>query len=334
MRVDAREIPVKKFLLMAACAAALTACSKAANDASQGDVTDDAPKAEAAAAPADVSPPPGANDAVADPAAPQTSTPATRPNATARAIKVTPALSMPKLAYRHHYAIETPARSVALLVDKHEAACQAAGPAICQVTGANVRRESENNVFGTLSMRAEPVWLAGFRKGLADDAAAVGGKIATNETRTDELSRAMVDTDAEITAKTVMRDRIEDLVRTHKGSLNDLVDLERQLAGVQGEIDAARANLVMMRGQVTMSDITIDYGPKAGLAVDGAWAPVTSAIRSSQGLMANTIAVVITFLAVLGPLALLGFGVWYGVNRLGRRGKTSPTTALSPQPAP
>jgi hypothetical protein len=184
-------------------------------------------------------------------------------------------------------------------------------------------------VTGTLSLRAEAGWLSGFRKGLAEDAQAVGGKIRTSGTETQELSGAMVDTGADIAAKTALRDRLKRLVETHDGKLPDLISLERQLADVQAEIDGAKGHLSSMRGRVAMSQITIDYGPKVGLIEDGAWSPVSQAVRGSQSLMATTIAVVIAGAAVLGPLALMALGVWFAVSRLlrrGAKGKPSPAS--------
>ena len=78
-----------------------------------------------------------------------------------------PPANVPLLAYRYLYRINAPAKAIGRLVAKHEAACQAAGPSVCQVTETSVSRESQNTASGRLSLRARPDWLEGFRAGLA-----------------------------------------------------------------------------------------------------------------------------------------------------------------------
>lgn len=300
--------------------AALAACSEAEmSEEAAADAVAVAPAADAAvepiaeashAAPADAEPITVVESQVAPTVA--------EPRAAARRAVSGPAMNIPQLAYSYKYRIEAPAKSIDLLVGKHEAACQAAGPAVCQITGADVRRVSERNVTGTLSLRARPDWMAAFRAGLAADAEGVGGKIAASNTGADDLSASIVDAQAQIRAKEIAGDRLEDLMR-RTGKIEDLANVERELAEMRGEIDAAKSNLALMKNRVRMSSMTIDYGPKGSLAEDGAWRPVGDAVRASQGLAASVVAFLIMLTAGLAPIAVAGGAIFLAVRRLRKK---------------
>lgn len=298
---------MKPILVIALCAGALAACSEAAQETLS------------AGAPAtDAAPAPRARSAI------EAAAPGDRSAPT----------SVPLLAYRYTYRLDAPAKAIDPLVAEHEAACQAAGPSVCQVTRTSVSHESRNTASGQLSLRARPDWLDGFRAGLAKDAEAAGGRVASSNTVTDDLSLSIVDTEAGLRAKGILRDRLEELLRNRSGKLSDLVEIEGQLAQVRGEIDAAQSSLAMMRNRVRMSAITLTYETKGGLARDGAWAPVGEAVRASQDVMAMVVSGLIYIVAGLTPIGALAGLIWLGVARLrkGRRVRrdSAPATLSAP----
>lgn len=216
-----------------------------------------------------------------------------------------PGAAVAQLAYSYRYGIEAPYGAVAGLLAKHEAACRDAGPAVCQITGSSVQQAGEKEVSGQLTLRARPDWLQSFRDGLARDAGAAGGRLISSETYSEDLSRQIVDTEARLRAKSTLRDRLQALLATRPGKLSDLLELEQSLAQVQGEIDAERSTLEMMRQRVATSALSLDYRSQGVLGVQGAWAPVGDAVRASQGVMANTVGVIILLVAVLAPLSVV-----------------------------
>ena len=296
---------MKPILVIALCAGTLAACEKANYEvAPETEVASaEAPAADAGAvAPSRASTPPGRGD-------------------------YSPPTNIPLLAYSYVYRMETPAKAIDPLVAQHEAACRAAGPSVCQVTETSVSRESRNSASGTLSLRARPDWLEGFRAGLAKDAEDAGGRLASSNTATDDLSRSIVDTEAQIRAQVIMRDRLEDLLRNRTGKLNDIVEIEGQLAQVRGEIDAAQSSLAMMKNRVRMSALTITYATKGGLARDGAWAPVAEAVRASQGVTAGMVSMLIYLVAGLAPISALAALIWLGVARFRKQRRLRPDSA-------
>ena len=279
------------------------------------------PKADAGAAraEADVAPP-AATTTNGDPTAadkgPASAMAAQSPNA-------------PKLAYSFNYTLKLPAKHVHDLIGRDQAACVAAGPSVCQVIGANEQSQGRDVANASLDLRATNDWLARFRGGLEGEAKPAGGQIDSASTQTEDLSRSLVDTQAQIRAGMVLRERLEQLVAQHTGKLADVLDAERELARVQGEIDAAQSELAVMQDQVAMSKLHIDYQAIGVAAPDGAGAPLRTA---ANGFLGNTLAVfagLVTLLSYLLPIGLVGAPVVWGAWRLSGPRKTKAKTEPS-----
>jgi hypothetical protein len=222
---------------------------------------------------------------------------------------------MPRLAYRHRYEMQLPGSQISPLMSEHERACLRAGPSLCQVTGLTVRVEGGGDIHGALNLRAVPTWLDAFRDGLKGQAEAAHGKLLASETDTEDLTTRMVDTDAEVRAKIALRDRLQALVAHHDGKLKDLVEIENQLAQVQGEIDAARSGRAVMSRQVAMSDLAVEYRSTPTLATSRTWTPVGAALRDSSDIVAAVLAFMIRATALLGLPAIVGLFIWRSSRR-------------------
>jgi hypothetical protein len=108
---------------------------------------------------------------------------------------------------------------------------------VCQLVASGRDGDPLNTLRGSLSLRAEPLWLQPFMKSVQNDALGAAGRVTGQWTTTDDLSRAIVDAEATLRARRVLRDRLQQLLATRPGSLTDLLGAERELARVQGELD-------------------------------------------------------------------------------------------------
>jgi hypothetical protein len=234
----------------------------------------------------------------------------------------------PRLAYKYEYGIEAPPDKIRDLVSREEQACQAAGQAACEITGVNVTQPAPDQVTAQVTFKATPTWLNGYESRLAAEAKADGGQIDKTNITTDDLSKQIVDTQAAITEKTAVRDRLQALLQQNRGTVQELQDLQAQLAAAQTDLDTTRAELADMSERVTTADVTLDFESSGVLAPRSAWAPVGSAVSHVADILAGTIAAIIYALALVGPwVALVGGGFWL-LNR--RKGKTKPA---APPPA-
>jgi len=223
------------------------------------------------------------------------------------------------IAYAYTYAIQAPSSGLRPLMKRHQAACTAAGPTICQLLDSNFST-SDPFVSATLNLRAEPGWLARFRDELDGDAKAAGGRITSSETKAEDLSRTLVDTQATLRAETALRDRLQALLETHPGKLSDLLEVEKELATAQGELDGTQSELAELQGRVQLSKLTLTYSTPV------AFQPASAALTQSLGNFANTLSIsaaaIVTLIAALLPWAvvigIVGAGWWAVLRKWGK----------------
>src|SRR5262249_34449527 len=142
-----------------------------------------------------------------------------------------------------------------------------------------------------------------------------------NTTSSEDLTRNIVDTEARLRASRTLRDRLQNLLASRPGRLSDLLEVERELARVQGEIDATESTLAVMRARVAMSELTLTYTSKAKPLRGDTFRPLTEALAGFLGWIVMGFASIITLVAVLLPWALvLGLIGWALMAWRKRRG--------------
>ena len=252
----------------------------------------------------------------ADLAAPPPASAAPAPPASAAAAPPAPVPQAARIAYVYRYGLELPVEQAPALMARHEQACTAAGAAVCQVIGSQSSRYGHDQLTAQLEIRATPTFIAAFRARLAGDAEAAGGRIAQAATDSEDLTRALVDTEARVRALTTLRDRLQQLLATRSGPLEQLLATERELARVQGELDAARSSLEVMRTRVATSRLIIEYTAEGQLAPDSAFRPVTDALDGALTVFMSMVGALILFSAGALPLVLVGAPlVWFVLRR-------------------
>ncbi|MFW2342681.1 DUF4349 domain-containing protein [Brevundimonas sp.] len=217
----------------------------------------------------------------------------------------TPVQPANTIAYAYFYGLELPSDRVADVRSRHEAACVEAGPRVCQLLGSETQSFGDDRSSATLRLRATPAWLTGFRAGLEADADAAGGRIAQSRTDAEDLSRSLTDTEARLRALETLRDRLQQLLATRSGPLEQLLQTERELARVQGELDATRSALTVLRDRVSMSQLTITYQSETRFASNSVFSPVGNAFSNSLRVFMATLGGLIYLVAGLLPLLLI-----------------------------
>jgi hypothetical protein len=209
------------------------------------------------------------------------------------------------LAYTYSRGLEIPSERLSGVMDMHVQACQAAGPRVCQLIGSNRTGDPDSYMEGYVSLRAEPMWLRTFIAGLAAQADEAGGRIIAENVSSEDLTRQIVDTEARLRAQTTLRDRLQQLLRSRPGRLSDLLEVERELARVQGEIDAVQSSLAVMRTRVAMSELTIQYRSAPRPVGSDTFEPLRHALANFLGIIVGGFAAIITIIAALIPFAIV-----------------------------
>lgn len=214
------------------------------------------------------------------------------------------------LAYSYSATLSLPADNVTKVMKGHEQKCMTAGPVLCQVVTAASQKDGDN-VTANLSIRATPVWLGTFRTGLEQDAKGANGKVEAQGVTSEDLTRNITDSEARLRALKSLRTRIEALIASRPGKLSDLLEAERELARVQGEIDSFESNLSVMRARVSMSTMDLSYQSRQIAVGGGTFKPLGDAITGFFGVMAGSLASLITVLAAILPFAFILVPVGY-----------------------
>ncbi|MGX7951986.1 DUF4349 domain-containing protein [Tsuneonella sp. HG249] len=209
---------------------------------------------------------------------------------------------MPQLAYDYGMAFELEPAGIGKLMRRHANVCEQQGPASCRIVGMDLSgRAQDDDVRGKLSLAVASNHARAVTALLEDEAADAGAEIASSTIGSEEVSKQIVDTEARIRTREELRDRLLEVLRTRKGSVQELVEAERSVATVNEEIDQARSWLAETKGRVAFSKLDIDYAPPSGAASEFT-APVKGALGALGGIFGGLAAVLIVLLALALPI--------------------------------
>ncbi|WBQ12815.1 DUF4349 domain-containing protein [Hyphomonadaceae bacterium BL14] len=224
------------------------------------------------------------------------------------------------LAYRYDYSVRLPGEGLAALHGAHVAACEAAGLNQCQVIHASTQNAGTENARAHLRLRAAPAWIARFREGLAAELEGAGGTVISEQTGVEDLTTQIVDGEARLRARIALRDRLQAMLEQREARLEELIQVERELARVQADIESRESVIAALRLRVSMSELSVNYQPQLTPASASNFEPVSEAIESMSRVFAESLATMIGFLAGLLPwLVLIIPGAWL-IRRWVRKG--------------
>lgn len=215
------------------------------------------------------------------------------------------------IAYAHSIGMRLPVRTIEPTMQGHIAACNAAGPSVCIVTNSWMNAYSEDQVSASLNLRATPAWIETFLSGVEAEAEAAKGEVTNRQTTAEDLTVSIIDTGARLKAQETLQQRLEKLLAERPGELGEILETERELARVNGEIDSLSSTLAALRQRVDMSRLSVSYETKINPVSQGALAPLGDAFGSFFYNLASAVAAVITAFAVGLPwLMLIGALLW------------------------
>lgn len=254
--------------------------------------------------------------ASADAAAEVATDASTVTGAAAQAVAPLPAPLAPvaQIAYAYSYALSLPRDRGAEMMSRHELACVSAGPGFCQVIAAQADWTARDPA-GRLELRGQPEWINRFRSGLALDAQNAGGRLDEAATDGEDVTRGIdtATTGARTTAS--LADRIRQLQARSGGTLEQRLEIERDLAELQQQYDAQQIELRALNDRVQSARLTLDYRLGGVMAADSPTRPVARALGDAFGLSMGMLALLITAGSVLLPIIVIGGAVWWAVRR-------------------
>ena len=225
-----------------------------------------------------------------------------------------PPVSVPKLAYVYDFTYRLAGEEIGPLQRRHADLCEQQGPASCRILGMSKSGNDGEAVTGQLQMAVATKHARAFGALLEDVAVEAGAEQLSADIASEELSKQIVDTEAHLAARTELRDRLMEVLRTRKGTVSELVEAERSVAQVNEEIDQARGWLREMQGRVAYSTVTVRYETASPVGGD-----FLSPIQGAIGSLGSVAGFVIAALLLMGAAALPVIAVVLGGRALARR---------------
>lgn len=226
-------------------------------------------------------------------------------------------LALPNIAYSFDYAFRLPGDDIGRMQQDHADICEAQGPGACRILSLS-RNGSGEDATGTLELAVAADKGRALGTLISASTEAKDGEVLRADIVGEEMSKQLSDTQAQLESRIALRDRLLQVLKTRRGTVEELVAAEKEVAAVNAEIDAARSWLKETRGKVAFSRMTINYeaaNPGGSFLdpIESAWGAVG---WISGGVLA---ALMIAGAAVLPFLVLM-----LGVRAVQRRAAPSP----------
>lgn len=245
------------------------------------------------------------------------------------------------MAYTYAWGFQVPTGNMEGLLNAHKKVCEDAGPAKCYVVNSGISGLGQESSYGNLYLRASEDWVRTFEAGVENGLKPFDGSLDSNSRSGEDLTVQIVDGTARLNSMKTMRDRLQALLKDRPGKLSDLLEIERELARVQADIDSRESVLAALKLRVAMSSLTLDYKPKYTAVSESIWRPLGDAFSNFAPNFAQTLAAIVEFIGMILPVVIFGgLGVWLiviflrwlGKRRKPRPGRLTPTPK-SPQTA-
>lgn len=218
-----------------------------------------------------------------------------------------------RLAISHAFTLRLPSKEVEAAQQKHLTECGKLG---CTVLNTRLDRSNEGRIHAWTSIRIAPKAYTTFAATIATPPA----KVITHAESAEDKTLPLLDVEKRLEVKAVLRDRLTAMLREPgKKSVSDLAALEKELAQVQGDIEAAIAQHDYLLTVTETVKVDITYTGMAAQAGGFDLSPIDRAIKGIGRTVVNSVAALISFIAAVVPwLPLIALLIW-GIRRCVRR---------------
>lgn len=231
-----------------------------------------------------------------------------------------------RIAYAYSFGFRVAANSLPDLQRSHADLCKKMGPQSCRVMEMSQSGADEDYAYGKLLLEVAAPQAQGFGAQLEKIAQGLDSEQISSAVSGEDLSKQIVDTEAKLRARVLLRDRLMELLATRKGTVAELIEAERGVAEVNQEIDEAQSWLKELQGRVEFSKVTIEYESE-NRSGSSFLSPIKAVLGSLGMIFGGVIAGLIALTVALVPISLFVVGVrwlWRRVRRLLQGGSATP----------
>jgi len=224
------------------------------------------------------------------------------------------------MAYSYKYTFVLPGPSIAHAQQAHLALCDRLGPARCQLLAMASVSGDEQAPRASLKLRVASASARQFGVALENLVSGDGGRAVDQSITAEDVSKDLVDTQARIHQRELLIERLTEILRTRKGTVDELVEAERSVAAAQEELDQAKAWLTELEGRVAMSTIDVDYAATVTAAPsEHAGNSIGETFAASGHAFVIAMGAVLRLLIFSAPWLILAAIGWRGGRRIWKR---------------
>lgn len=226
-------------------------------------------------------------------------------------------------------ATDTPQRHIAVrqflfiesdpdkLQATHQAAVARCQPPACEMLESTYKGGTQYEVArATLKVRILPAQAAGYVAEATRD-----GEVVEQRTESEDKTDQVIDTDARLRNLNELRDRLRNLLKTSGAKLSEIIEIERELARVQGELESAQGQRKLLAAETERTTLILTWQGRRSLAESGTFATLKNAFTQSGRTLAESLAALVTFLVAILPWVLVlgaivqGLRLWWRSRR-------------------
>lgn len=236
--------------------------------------------------------------------------PAPAPMMDQAAEQSTPAPAAPKyLAERQFWVFELPEKEIEARWQAHMNLCRAD----CEVLNAALNKSAHAPVTAHLQIRVGRASAARLLTAMT------GPEVTERRVEREDKTLQVVDTEARLKNLAELRDRLRVLLANRSGALKDILETERELARVQGDLDSMTAQRLTLANETEKILLFADYRPEPSIGETGAMQPLVEAWRNAGRAFAESLSAALLFIVQALPWLVIVLPAIWGSWRLIRR---------------
>lgn len=214
------------------------------------------------------------------------------------------------MAERQFWVFELPEKAIEARWQAHVALCQND----CEVLNAALNKSSHMPVSASLQLRVGRASAGKLFQAMN------GQDVTERRVEREDKTLQVVDVEARLKNLGDLRDRLRNLLANRSGALKDVLETERELARVQGELDSMSAQRKALANETEKIMLFAEYRPEPSIGETGALQPLTDAWRGAGRAFAESLGAALLFIVQALPWLVIVvpvlWGAWKGMRRL------------------
>ena len=200
-------------------------------------------------------------------------------------------------AIRQHLTLELPGSDLQSAWRSANDDCATAPANQCEILISTISQGELNTPSAaSLQIRITPERHEDFRRKIL-----ARGELREDRTESLDKTGEVVDTEARLKNTLALRDRLRAMLATPGAKFKDLIDLEKELARVQSELDSLNGIRKALANDTEKTFMQIDFRAKRSVTEAGTFSPIGDAFADSGRAFASSMASFIVFVVVALP---------------------------------